>query len=108
MKNGYWFIGLIITASLILTGPAESLDIRKTVEGTVIGLRAGSVIILSDPANKEIRVSVDPDTVYDHVQKLSDLKAGDKLHVDYQIKNGANMAIAVKKLEVEDEKGATL
>jgi hypothetical protein len=108
MKNRLFFLVGVITACLGAAGPAEALDITKTVEGTVVGVSAGSVEVRGDANNMEVAIAVGSDTVYDHVQKLTELKAGDKVQVEYQIKNGKNMAVSVKKLEVETEKGAVL
>jgi len=100
---------LLFTIIMILAGfsflamsdPADSLDITKVVEGTVKATKANTIDVLDDSKSKDTRIAIDSNTVYDNVQKLSDLKIGDKVQVEYQTVHNKDIAITITKMEVE-------
>lgn len=79
---------------------SEAVDLTKNIEGTVEAVSSGYINI-ADADNKLEQIAVDSTTVYDNVQKLSDLKLGDRVQIDYGVDNGKRLAITVTKLEVQ-------
>jgi len=97
------FVILVASAFLIMCDQAKSLDITTITEGTVKEAKTGYIKILDDRDGKEIRIAIDSNTVYDNVQKQTDLKAGDMVQVEYQVSHDKNQAISITKIEMENE-----
>ena len=102
-------INLLFTVFLIVAGiaflaasdQARSLDITKSIQGTVKEEKAGFIVILENSDGKMVKIAADPNTVYNNVQQMADLKAGDKVQVDYQSVQDKKTAITITKMEVE-------
>ena len=84
-----------------------------TMEGSLKGIYSDFFTILtqldttkSSDANQvrtgELSFNVDGQTQYDNVDKLTDLKEGDKVRVDYRRDESTNIANLVTKLESAD------
>ncbi|MDE2028198.1 MAG: hypothetical protein KGK03_03220 [Candidatus Omnitrophica bacterium] len=87
--------------TLLLPMSAFGLDVTKSVQGTVKNFGASWLEIIGVPVSRDIRFAVDANTVYNNVQKLFELKAGELVQVQYQKVNGENLAVSVTKMELE-------
>lgn len=79
----------------------EALDITTITQGTVMEARPNSIAILKDLNSEKVRVAITPNTVYDNAQKWNDIKAGDKVQIEYQEAHKNNLATEIKKMETE-------
>lgn len=106
MNMNLFFTTFVIMAALAflsVSDRAEALDITKIIQGTIKEINADSIEILNDSNGNEMRTAINSNTVYDGVQKLTDLKAGDKVQIEYQENHNKNMATMITKIETEDE-----
>jgi hypothetical protein len=88
-------------AFLSVNDRAESLDIKKIIQGTVKEAKGNSIKIIEDSDGKEVPVTIDSNTVYDNVQKLADIKAGDMVQIEYQEDHSKSTAIMITKIETD-------
>ena len=86
---------------LAVNGRAEPPDITGKLQGTIKAVQGSSIKIIEVPNGKEERIVIDPNTVYDNVQKLTDLKAGDKVQIDYGVSRNGKTASTITKIEVD-------
>jgi hypothetical protein len=98
-----WFRAcvMVVVSLCWIDVQAQALDITKVVEGTIEEVKPGVISILCAANNSKFLATIDPNTVYDNVQKLSDLKKGDEVQVNYQINHFKNIAITVTKMDVQ-------
>jgi hypothetical protein len=93
---------MIFTLSFFsLNAQSQVLDTTKVAQGIVKEVKLNSIKILCAADNSVFVATIDSNTVYDNVQKLTDLKAGDEIQVNYKINHDKNIAITVTKMEVE-------
>jgi len=95
------FMVLAAIAFLFVSDRAESLDITKIIQGTVKEAKVDSITIKNSADGKEIRIAINSYTVYNNVQRLTDLKQGDKVQVEYQAGHNINIATTITKIEEE-------
>ncbi len=87
---------------ILMSDRAQSLDISKSLEGIVEQIKVNTITIQNTLTGYPAPIAVDTNTVYDNVQKLTDLKTGDRVQIKYQTIQHKNIASSVTKLEVEN------
>jgi hypothetical protein len=97
------FMIMVALAFLSVNDRAEPLDIKKILQGTVKEAKGNSIKIIEDPDGKEVPVIIDSNTVYDNVQKFTDIKVGDKVQIEYQENHNKSTATMITKIETGNE-----
>lgn len=94
---------MVALAFLSVNDRAQPLDIKKITQGTVKAAKGNFIMIVQDSDGKEVRIAIDPNTVYDNVQKLTDIKAGDMVQIEYQEAQHKGVATLITKIETGSE-----
>ncbi len=97
--NQLFTLFTVISAFIMVSDRIEALDIKNIIAGVVKEVKVDSIKIQDGLNSNEVRVIIDPNTVYDNIQKTTDLKAGDKVQVEYQTNHNNNIAISITKVE---------
>ena len=106
MKIKSLFMVLMVMAGVTffaVNDRAESLGIERIIQGTVKEARGNSIKILNDLNDNEIKLGINSNTVFEDIQKLTDLKAGDKVQIVYQEDQSKDTATMITKLEMYSE-----
>jgi Domain of unknown function (DUF5666) len=106
MKTNLVYTAFMIMAALAflsVNDRAESLDIKKIIQGTVKEAKGNSIKIIEDSDGKEVPVAIDSNTVYDNAQKFTDIKAGDKVQIEYQENHNKSTATMITRIETGNE-----
>jgi hypothetical protein len=94
-------LSILIFTFLSMTHQAQALDITNIKQGIIKDIKSDSLKMACDPNGVVLQMAIDPNTVYDNVQKWSDIKVGDKVQVVSKISQRRNIAITITKIENE-------
>jgi Domain of unknown function (DUF5666) len=97
------FMMMVALAFISVNDRVEAVDITKIIQGTVQEIKNNSISIIEDTDGKEVKTAIDSNTVYDSVQKLTDLKVGDRVQIDYKTNLNKRTAITITKIEAGGE-----
>ena len=103
MKNRSVLMALMIAGILAVTeavGTAGLLKMSQNINGTVMKIQPRG-FILSPKTSKEnlpaeLRFTIIPETRYEKINSLSDLKKGDNIKVRYKEQDGQKVATRIK------------
>lgn len=102
----YMSVGVICALSIISPVNAAWSLSTKSVVGTVQVISSNTLGIL-DYTGTEVAVIVDPQTRYEGLSSMSELKGGDKIKVNYSENNNQNIATHIYKIsDVFQEDGS--
>jgi ribosomal protein S4 len=100
-------IGGAILLGMASVGSAQETGMRKFVSGSVIQITGNEITIseydVTADAEKDVTYSVNPETVFENLDSVEDIRAGDEIEVEYAEVNGQRIVKNIYKADLDEE-----